>query len=102
MGFHSTTQASDMTVCLAALLLAHSWYPGSCCGERDCRPVPCSEIRQEGSNLVYGKMLFLPHMRQYSQDGPCHECCRFGIARPPHGAWPPPLPSLLPPPPPAR
>src|SRR6516165_3367050 len=29
------------SVIAATIILAHSWYPGACCHDQDCHPVPC-------------------------------------------------------------
>jgi hypothetical protein len=35
-----------LAVIYAALLLAHSWYPASCCGGGDCQPIDSKYVKQ--------------------------------------------------------
>lgn len=53
---------------LAAMLLAHDWYPFECCRGQDCHPVPCSEV----DGLKWRSYAF-PSIRP-SPDGQCHVC----------------------------
>ena len=48
------------------LLLAHSWYPSECCGDGDCHPVPCAQLRT------------VQREPKPSQDGQCHICIHRG------------------------
>jgi len=67
---------------LAAIILVHSWYPGQCCGDRDCRPVPCSEITLRDSNgddaAEYDGMKISKYGIFNSQDDQCHACVHLG------------------------
>lgn len=63
-----------MRYVLALLLLAHSWYPRECCSDRDCKPVPCSELREEGRYMVYKKYQVSLEKVRVSQDELCHVC----------------------------
>ena len=58
------------------ILLAHDWYPKDCCGEHDCRPVPCEEIHAEGNDLVYKGYHWSRKSQQVrsSPDGSCAVC----------------------------
>ena len=62
------------TVLLAATLLAHSWYPPSCCSDRDCFEVPCGEIHSAGDQWEYKSLTIAKEKSQASQDGKCHVC----------------------------
>jgi hypothetical protein len=75
----------------ALIILAHSWYPHDCCGEGDCRPVPCSgfseELKLSGHGELFsiitytdsGKKFFMlrKHLR-VSPDALCHACFQPG------------------------
>lgn len=70
-----------MKILLAAVILAHSWYPPECCnGEEehgDCRPVPCSSLEFKPGNpgwvMHEGHWIISDEVRQ-SPDGQCHVC----------------------------
>lgn len=47
------------TVIAATIMLAHSWYPGACCHDQDCHPVPCDSIRADGLGLSWDEW-YLP------------------------------------------
>jgi hypothetical protein len=56
-----------MKAILGAVMLAHSWYPISCCSNKDCHPVPCEEV-----NWL---QQFNPKVTVLSsQDSECHAC----------------------------
>lgn len=60
-----------------ALVLAHEWYPRSCCGDNDCHPVDCDELaEQEGGAWVYLPTgnLFSRDKVRVSEDRHCHVC----------------------------
>ena len=58
-----------------ALVLVHSWYPLDCCGDRDCRPVACSEFSADGNGGVMFRGRSVPrHQLRASQDAGCHVC----------------------------
>ena len=38
----------------ATIMLAHSWYPGACCHDQDCHPVPCGDIKSDGRGWTSG------------------------------------------------
>lgn len=59
---------------LAAVLLAHEWYPMECCHDRDCAPVPCEEIHSRGDNWEYKGLTIAKDKSQMSPDGKCHIC----------------------------
>lgn len=56
---------------------AHSWYDGDCCSDRDCRPIPATEVREMAwdrvLDLISGQELRGAQVRQ-SQDGEWHIC----------------------------
>ena len=56
------------------LLLIHSWYPESCCGGRDCHPVPCDEIAETATGYDWHKIHFTHMQVGPSQDSQCHVC----------------------------
>ena len=67
---------------VAVLLLsgpafAHSWYPLECCSERDCFPVPVSDVRviKGGWQLHDGTIIEHAEARP-SPDGRFHVCRR--------------------------
>jgi len=37
----------------ALMMLAHSWYPGICCGEQDCKPVACDQLVEDRGGWLY-------------------------------------------------
>lgn len=56
---------------------AHSWYPFECCSEKDCFPVPVSDVRvvPGGWTLSDGTMIEHAEARP-SPDGQFHVCRR--------------------------
>jgi len=59
---------------IAALLLAHEWYPSICCNGHDCRQVSCATLVHR-----YGYWEYLPRRvrfgaAQVSPDRYCHVC----------------------------
>ena len=60
-------------VLLAAVLLAHSWYPKACCGGNDCHPVPCGELQLK-DGVIWNRIYFGPAMIHPSLDSYCHVC----------------------------
>ena len=76
---------SELTV-----LLVHSWYSEECCHDRDCHPVPCSEISRDSNGDFIWKpgtrfadpseqrlpteVLFPKKRLKVSQDEACHVC----------------------------
>lgn len=64
-------------IILAALLLAHSWYPAECCSDRDCRPVE-EKIYRDGKTFVRGSGMLLEvptgFLIRPSQDQKEHFC----------------------------
>lgn len=55
---------------------AHNWYPSACCGQQDCKPVPCDELVEDRDGWLYiptGNH-FTPFQVQPSQDRYCHVC----------------------------
>ena len=59
---------------LAVWLLAHSWYPAECCSDRDCHPIPETEVRAMSGGYLY-KGRFIPEAKtRIGQDGSYHIC----------------------------
>jgi hypothetical protein len=61
---------------LTALVLAHSFYAPECCQDRDCRPVPCSEITSIAGGWLWRGVTFKQSQLRTSPDGECHICTR--------------------------
>jgi hypothetical protein len=53
----------------------HSWYPGACCAENHCHPVPCDELleRSDG-NWIWYNFVFNRSVVKPSEDRFCHVC----------------------------
>jgi hypothetical protein len=65
---------------MAALVLAHSWYPPECCHDKECRPVPCAELIYRDKDVVWRKnVYFSGRMIRESKDGNCHVCLEEGL-----------------------
>ena len=62
------------TVIAATIMLAHSWYPGACCHDQDCHPVPCNSLRANGLGLSWDGVVFTDDMIKDSMDENCHVC----------------------------
>jgi hypothetical protein len=62
------------SVIAATIMLAHSWYPGACCHDQDCHPVPCDDIKADGPGLSWGGVIFTDDMIRDSMDEGCHVC----------------------------
>ena len=55
---------------------AHSWYPGECCSDNDCAPIPLVESPREeggGFTLVDGRRVSYRDLKP-SPDGRWHLC----------------------------
>ena len=61
-------------------VLAHSWYPLTCCGNMDCFPVACDQLVETVSGWLYVPTgnLFKREQVQPSQDLHCHVCLGHG------------------------
>lgn len=60
---------------LSSIILAHSWYDPWCCNDKDCRPVPCTElIEQNNGDLEYKGYIIPKDKIKPSQDKDCHVC----------------------------
>lgn len=57
---------------VTSVILAHSWYPYSCCSERDCAPTTSYE-RVEGGYMSEG-VFFPDSIVKPSQDNQAHKC----------------------------
>ncbi len=75
------TALTLMLALLATAASAHSWYDQQCCGERDCRPVPCEQLVEDNN----GSWLYIPTGNRFdslqvkpSQDRHCHVCISSG------------------------
>lgn len=57
-------------------VMAHDWYPQSCCGGHDCGPIDGSrvELGPQGGYIVDRKHVVSPQNVQTSQDGQFHAC----------------------------
>ncbi len=64
---------------LAAIVLAHSWYPQGCCGGHDCAPVPCDQVIETKDGYRVGSLLFTDPQVSPSRDAECHACVHDGI-----------------------
>ena len=66
---------------IAALMLAHSWYPQECCHDNDCHPVPCAELSYRDKDVVWRKHIYFsgPMIRELN-DGNCHVCVEEGLS----------------------
>ena len=67
---------------LAAVLLAHEWYPTECCSDHDCYKVPCSEIVLSGGNYHYKNLSWPQGTERSSPDGFCHVCVSPTLQKP--------------------
>lgn len=66
-----------MKTLLAAVILAHSWYPHECCSDQDCRPVPCADLTEHPQLphlLMHGAHHIHKNEVRVSPDGQCHVC----------------------------
>lgn len=63
-------------VLLASQAFAHGWYPWACCGDQDCKPVPCDQLVEDADGWLYVPTgnHFTPYQIQPSQDRYCHVC----------------------------
>ena len=74
---HETSAVKHLTI--AAVMLAHSWYPQECCRDKDCRPVPCAELSYQDQDVVWRKHIYFSgRMIRESNDGNCHVCVEKG------------------------
>jgi hypothetical protein len=58
----------------ASIIFVHSWYPQSCCGGLDCKPVPCEELVEGRGGWVHIPTGTVFYDVQPSQDRFCHVC----------------------------
>lgn len=56
------------------LLAIHLFYDQSCCGGKDCHPVPCEEITSLSDGWIWQGKTFHRIMFHESPDGQCHVC----------------------------
>ena len=49
-------------------------YPMACCGDQDCRPVPCDEIVEVEHGYDWQGTVFTRDRVRMSQDTTCHVC----------------------------
>jgi len=62
---------------LAALVLAHSWYPPACCSERDCAPLAAERVRAGAAGWELPGGVVVPYgQAKASPDGRFHWCRR--------------------------
>ena len=64
---------------IAALLLAHEWYPSYCCAGHDCLQAPCATLVQRYGYWEYSPNHVLFSAAQVSPDNFCH-ICKIGRA----------------------
>lgn len=59
---------------------AHSWYPQSCCGDGDCKPLEDNGTVRETADeyIINEKWHFNKAMAQPSKDGRFHYCINTG------------------------
>jgi hypothetical protein len=59
---------------------AHDWYDRQCCGDNDCRPVPCEQISAQNGGFEYrdardrATYFFTRDKMKPSFDENCHVC----------------------------
>ena len=64
---------------VSSIILVHSWYPQSCCSDKDCRPVSCDELLdQRSGEIKYKNFTFRKDQVKPSEDGSCHVCIHEG------------------------
>jgi hypothetical protein len=65
-----------LMVAALTVMPAHSWYSAQCCGERDCKPVPCEELVEtpHGWKYLPTGNEFVNEQVRPSQDRFCHVC----------------------------
>lgn len=60
--------------------LAHDWYPDSCCGSGDCRPVSCTTfVTHPDGSLDWTGLHFFREQVLPSRDGGCHVCVTYDV-----------------------
>lgn len=66
-----------LAIALPGAAMAHSWYPFECCSDRDCFPMPVSDVRitPAGYTLADGTEIDYAEARP-SPDGRYHICRR--------------------------
>lgn len=53
----------------------HSWYPASCCSDKDCMPIPCDKLlEQNDGSILYEGIRFAANQIHPSLDAMCHVC----------------------------
>lgn len=66
---------SAIGAALVVPALAHSWYPPSCCSDRDCAPLDSSRVKVvPGGYLIDGRELVPYDKAQWSPDENYHGC----------------------------
>ena len=69
------------SILISAVVLAHSFYPQSCCSDTHCHPVPCDQLLEQpnGDVLLAGTGIKVPAAAvQPSPDRLCHICVIAG------------------------
>lgn len=69
-----TTRALAFLLALTMPVLAHSWYPASCCSDNDCKPVACEDIDETPTGYIYDGVTFQKSAAKPSKDRYCHVC----------------------------
>lgn len=68
---------SFLLALLPGAALAHSWYPYECCSDRDCFPMPVSDVRVTPAGYTLGDGTLVEyHEARPSPDGKFHICRR--------------------------
>jgi hypothetical protein len=56
----------------------HSWYPVGCCSDKDCHPIPCTDLHVNEDGSATYKPNGEPYIRfnkvEASLDEGCHVC----------------------------
>lgn len=66
-----------IVIAAAAVLLAHEWYPKDCCEDGHCKPVPCTEFREDPTSphlIFHGEHFAFKRDIRESPDDQCHAC----------------------------
>jgi len=75
VSFDLSKQAASVKMTfIAALLLAHEWYPSHCCSGRDCLPVPCVTVVHKQGYWEYLPTHVIFNAAHISPDNYCHVC----------------------------
>ena len=59
--------------------LSHEDYTKACCGDKDCHPVPCEEVRSDGMSWKWKNYSIEKWRALPSTDGGCHVCINNNV-----------------------